>query len=128
MVENINFFIQPGTIEENNDAFHVEFSNIHTLLEELNSQCIDNIVVPRNFLSIDDYKNKTVKELLIICDYYGIGKEAKTNRYNKSQIVQSICDFESSLSNREIVYRRRKLWFYLSELKNDKFVKKYVLL
>jgi hypothetical protein len=104
-----------------------DLSNIHHLLDELNNQCIDNVVVPGNFLSMEDYRNKTVKELFTICDYYAIGKEAKSHKYNKSQIIQSICDFEHCSSNREITYRRKKLWFYLSELKNDKFMKKFLL-
>ena len=121
MTENINFLIHSDMAVEK----EADLSNIHDLLEELNSQSIGNVVVPGSFLSMEDYRNKTVKELFTICDYYGIGKEAKSHKYNKSQIIQSICDFEHS--NREITYRRKKLWFYLGELKNDKFMKKFLL-
>jgi hypothetical protein len=69
--------------------------------------------------------NFTSKQLSQICDYYGI----KTNKRvgKKCEIIQLLVTFETTQSNYEIVARRKQLWNYMSELKSDKFMKKYVL-
>ena len=73
------------------------------------------------------HENFTMKELLLICEYYGIAKQLKTNKCNKETTIQILVDFESSFENHEIVAKRQQAWFYMNELKNDKFMKKYVL-
>jgi hypothetical protein len=35
--------------------------------------------------------------------------------------------FENNPENGAQVYRRKQLWYYINELKNDKFMKKFVL-
>jgi hypothetical protein len=65
--------------------------------------------------------------LLLICDYYGIGKELKINKATKDVIIQILLDFEMNPLNSNIVFKRQNMWFYMNELKNDKFMKKYVL-
>jgi hypothetical protein len=79
--------------------------------------------------NIDYYNEKyNVKELLNICDYYGLVKELKLNGCTKKRdIVNFLIMYEMDPSNSEIVIRRQNLWFYISELKNDRFMKKYVL-
>ena len=72
-------------------------------------------------------ENFTVKELLLICDYYGFAKELKNNKYNKEQIITILVSFESNLNNYDIVSKRQNGWFYMNELKNDKFMKKFLL-
>jgi len=37
-----------------------------------------------------------------------------------------LVDFEASEENSEIVTRRQLLWYYVNELKNDSFMKKYI--
>jgi len=66
--------------------------------------------------------NFTVKQLTLICDYYGI---LKRNR-NKSELIESIVNFESNPKNAVVVFQRKKMWFYLEELKKDAFLKKYI--
>lgn len=69
--------------------------------------------------------NYTSLRLCQICDYYGI----KTNKRagKKCEIIQLLVSFETNQSNYEIVARRKQLWNYINELKNDKFMKKYIL-
>ena len=71
--------------------------------------------------------NFTIKELFLICDYYGISKELKANKCTKDLIVQFLVEFETNPDNNDIVFKRQNMWFYMNELKNDKFMKKYVL-
>ena len=75
-----------------------------------------------------EYKLKyTVKELLLICDYYGIAKEIKVNKCCKEIIIIHLVDFENNALNSDIVTKRREMWRYINILKNDKFMKKYVI-
>ena len=122
--ENISFFL-----ETNNEL--VDNENIDDYLQEINDQIDDqtyndddDLVIPQ---IINYNENYTVKELLLICEYYGISKELKSNKCNKEVIINFLVDFESNCMNTQIVLKRQRLWLYINELKNDKFMKKYVL-
>ena len=79
--------------------------------------------------------NFTIKQLHIICDYYNLTKETKiydhdtlkARNMKKEELILLIISFENDVENIEIVTRRKNLWFYLDELKSDKYTKKYVL-
>ena len=125
--ENISFLLEP-----NNETFNDVDSviNIDDYLQEINDEINDqdynddDLVIPK---IINYNENFTVKELLLICEYYGISKELKSNKCNKEVIINFLVDFESNCMNTQIVLKRQRLWFYINELKNDKFMKKYVL-
>jgi hypothetical protein len=68
--------------------------------------------------------NYNVKQLLMICDYYGLKQLKKAN---KIVIIHELIKFENDINNNEIVSKRKKIWFYMEELKKDKFLKKYIL-
>ena len=70
--------------------------------------------------------NFNVKQLLQICDYYGIAKTMRQQKCNKDEIIMMLVDFEASEENSEIVTRRQLIWYYVNELKNDSFMKKYI--
>ena len=99
--------------------------NIEEFMSEMeNNEFNDELTVPK---MINYHENFTVKELLLICDYYGFAKELKTNKCNKDQIIEILVSFESDLNNSDIVFKRQNMWFFINELKNDKFMKKYLL-
>jgi hypothetical protein len=114
-----------------------EANNVDNADNEYNADNVDFV-----FNKIDDYLSKeeiseimcfeyktnyNVKELLIICEYYGMSKELKMNKCNKDEIVFFLVDFENDQLNSNIVTKRRELWRCITMLKNDKFMKKYVL-
>jgi hypothetical protein len=78
-------------------------------------------------LSISYLTNTTVKELMLICEYYGLAKELRANKCNKAQIVDCIVRFETDATNMDLVHRRKNMWFYMNELRSDKFMKKFLL-
>ena len=126
MNENINFFLN-DSIDSNDDSNNS--ISLNDILEEINahegeySQNTDNL-----FHEVVNYNiNYTVKQLLQICDYYNILKEVKMTKCNKEEIINTIVLFESSPDNYNISCRRKQCWFYINELKNDKFMKKFVL-
>jgi hypothetical protein len=77
--------------------------------------------------SIDYDTNYNVKQLLTICEYYGLLKEVKLNKFKKPELILFLLDFEENMENSLIVYKRKQLWYFIEELKNDKFMKKYIL-
>lgn len=99
--------------------------NIEEFMAEMeNNEFNDDLTVPK---MINYHENFTVRELLLICDYYGFAKELKTNKCNKEQIIGILVSFESDLNNSYIVFKRKNMWFFINELKNDKFMKRYLL-
>ena len=99
--------------------------NIDELMAEIDySEMSDQMIIPH---MINYNENFTVKELLMICEYYGFAKDLKNNKYNKEQIIDFLVSFESDPNNSDIVFKRQNMWFYINELKNDKFMKKFVL-
>jgi len=99
--------------------------NIEELMAEIdNTDLNDEFALPQ---MINYNENFTVKELLLICEYYGFAKDLKINKFNKEQIINYLVSFETDPNNSDIVCKRRNMWFYINELKNDKFMKKYVI-
>jgi hypothetical protein len=98
--------------------------NIQEFMAQMENELDDDLAVPK---MINYHENYTVKELLLICDYYGFAKELKTNKCNKDQIIEILVSFESDLNNSDIVFKRQNMWFFINELKNDKFMKKFLL-
>jgi len=68
--------------------------------------------------------NFTVKQLSMICDYY----EIRSRNKNKNELIEALVSFENESKNTNTVLKRKKLWFYLEELRKDSFTKKYILM
>jgi len=76
------------------------------------------------FLMEEEYNILTKKELERICDYYEISKRKK----RKADLIQDIIIFEQDQTNSEIVERRTEMWYCIEKIKNDKNLKKYLIL
>jgi hypothetical protein len=116
----ISYYIEE--IEKNDD----NNLNIDEFMNELENIELENndLLVPN---MVNYHENYTVKELLLICEYYGFAKELKNYKFNKDQIIEFLVAFESDQNNSDIVFKRQNMWFYINELKNDKFMKKFLL-
>jgi len=127
--QNITFFLDEH--DEITNELDTDF-DINNVLHEIESNEIyDNELNLHEDLKlpqlINYQENFTIKELLLICEYYGFAKELKTKKYNKEEIIHFLVEYELDPLNSDIVYRRQNMWFYMNELKNDKFMKKYIL-
>jgi hypothetical protein len=123
---NVFFSLDETENEVNTD----NSTQLNDLLEELNFEDKINDLTSEEIMEIVSFeykKNYTVKELLLMCEYYGIAKELKINKSNKDVIIFNLLNFENNPLNNEIVIKRQGLWYYMSQLKSDKFMKKYVL-
>lgn len=116
--------------EENNDTPNFNLDEINDLINNNTDNDTDNDTNNNTlsiYLMINYKENYTVKDLLLICEYYGFAKDLKNKKCNKDEIVQFLVIYETNVENIDIVSKRQNLWFYINELKNDKFMKKYVL-
>ena len=65
---------------------HDKVLEIEKLLKEIECEKNnDDLCIPQ---MINYQENFTVKELLLICEYYGFAKDLKNNKCNKEQIIQ----------------------------------------
>jgi hypothetical protein len=113
VAENITFELYDSS---SNDGFEQK-------LDDLIHDSINSIVTESNNYNV----NFTIKQLLVICDYYGLSKMLKANKNNKEYIVNVLVLFEKDCANQDIVFKRRNMWYFMAELKNDKFMKKYII-
>ena len=123
---NITFFIDdPDTMNNNiniNDLLQCYANNVFESYEPRDN---DDLIVSK---MVDYTLNYTVKDLLLICDYYSIAKNLKITKPKKEQIIESLVLFENEATHKELVNKRKSMWFYMNELKKDKFMKKYIML
>ena len=76
------------------------------------------------YLLEEEYNEFTKKELERICDYYNISKRKK----RKAELIQDIIIFEQDEINSEIVCKRNDLWYCIEQIKNDNYLKKFLIL
>jgi len=107
---NITFFLE----EKVDDTSLENDSEIQKMLKEFEDEGAFNPV-------------DTVKDLLKICQYYGIDKNIKASKCKKQDIISTIVFFESLPENVKIVNKRHKMWAYIVELTNDPKMKKYII-
>jgi hypothetical protein len=72
----------------------------------------------------EEYK---IKDLLKICQYYGIASSVKAAKCKKHDIVSTIVYFEGQPENYEIVEKRHKMWAFITELLEDTKMKCYLI-
>jgi hypothetical protein len=116
--ENITFLLE--------DDCHDTGIDLHALQDQLNNFDIDfnSIQDAKVFMDMKDYEmNYNVKQLSLICEYYGL----RITKQKKQDIIEQIVIFENTMENIVITMKRKELWYYINELKNDKMMKKFVI-
>jgi len=115
--------------KDNNQCLTEE--ELQKMINELDNVCNDNNCNDNtcfiNDAILDEayYSLLTLKELIKISQYYGLDK--LTKKFKKSDYVELIIGFESIHDNYDIVERRIRFWAYMNELKNDPYMKKFLL-
>ena len=127
--ENINLFLSyennADTDDEELNKLIQEFYNTDDETEEEKTEDMQDYDL--NLSTLIDYsENNTIKQLMRISDYYEISKEFKLAKAKKIDIVNAILIFENDTSNKEVVMKRKRMWHYINELKNDRHMKQFV--
>ena len=132
--ENITFFLkEKDNNKTNNDEIQkmMEELNEHINASELKpwiiNDDIEEDINPFFDGALSLYKECTIKDLLKICNYYGIEKNMKLLKSKKQQIIHALIYFESLPENFEIVQKRYRMWSCITELLNDSKMKKYII-
>ena len=131
MENNIQFFLEETNCNngDNNEIIH----NLMNEFSNLTSKTPTPIPIPNmNSWFNDtcreiDYTDYTIKNLLKICNYYGLEKNVKTSKCKKQDIIDTLIYFESLPENAVIVHNRITMWEYMSAIMNDPKMKQYVL-
>ena len=117
--------------DKNNDNIDDDFESlIKNLMTEFNDIPISNNDVfcqDDNLIAeiIHYDTNYNVKQLLTICEYYGLLKEVRG--FKKEDIITHVLLFENSHDNNSIVLKRKEMWYYMDQLKDDDKMKKYIM-
>ncbi len=123
--------MNPLNIEITEIKKHMKRRNYDQDIEEINNE-IEKIKLEENdfsdydsaYAQILDYKtNYLKKNLKKIAEYYNIN----TRKKNKDTLIEDILSFENNSENCIIVERRQTLWFYLNELMEDNYLRKYII-
>ena len=114
--------------EDNNETTSINLSDGNEIT--VNSLIMDfdelNLIDDHNAELMNFYNDHyNVKELLKVCEYYGIIKEAQ--KCKKLGLIYNILLFENNDLNYEVVLKRKQMWHYMNELKQDKFMKRHIL-
>ena len=72
---------------------------------------------------IDYNENYNVDKIRYIYNFYYSSKK----KIKKSEMINNIILFENNPENSEIVYNRKRMWYYLNQLKNDSYFKKFII-
>lgn len=126
--ENINYTIEDtGSVASCSisvDDLMREFESMPEPEPLNNIRTTNNVTSDYHFSRVKDYElNYNMKQLVCIYDYYHLGN---SNKLKKTELAQLIVAFENEEENSDIVERRQTLWFYMNELKNDPYTKKFI--
>ena len=141
--ENITFFLEDSIVDDlednglelekmmsefetdTNQDFIFTNTNINDELKDL-SYFIKKDLYNGNdeYYYNEEYK---IKDLLKICQYYGIASSVKAAKCKKQDIVSTIVYFEGQSENYDIVEKRHKMWAFITELLEDSKMKSYLI-
>lgn len=130
MSENLYFnFMEESDSDSDSNLDSTEYDlTLQNEILDTNEITIKNEIIDEYAEHVNYKINYTVKQLLVICDYYNISKNIKLIKANKDDIITNLISFENNPDNYNIVNKRKQLWYYMEELKNDKFMKKFIML
>ena len=110
-MNNITYTLKDTHKQKNN--FKKILDNVYCIFED-----------DENMALITHYNlNFLKKELVFIAKYYNISTRKKT----KTDLINIIIDFEKNNENFFIVEERKRLWMYMKELKEDRFLKNFII-
>ena len=108
--------------DDNYDTDDNNYINFDILINDIrNSICNDHKLA----LETDYNTNYNVKQLKQIITYYKIQLDKRN--FKKKELINEIIIFELDNDNKNIVNKRKQLWFYMKQLKEDKCLNKFIL-
>jgi len=128
--ESNNIFFEFNEIqkqEHGNVSYEELLANVNSTVEQLpNDSDMEIGMMMSDYVAqeLNYNENYTLKQLYRIAEYYDISKRKK----KKIELIEEIVVFENQAENCEIVNRRATLWSYMEEIKQDKYLSKFLIL
>ena len=127
--ESNNIFYEFNEIQKDSTTVTYEelLANVNSTVEQLpNDSDTDIGLMMSDYVAqeLNYNENCTLKQLYRIAEYYNISKRKK----KKTELIEEIVIFENQPENCEIVNRRATLWSYMEEIKQDKYLSKFLIL
>ena len=128
--ESNNIFFEFNEIqkqEHGNVSYEELLANVNSTVEQLpNDSDMEIGMMMSDYVAqeLNYNENYTLKQLYRIAEYYDISKRKK----KKIELIEEIVVFENQAENSEIVNRRATLWSYMEEIKQDKYLSKFLIL
>jgi hypothetical protein len=137
MDNNIFFLVEDIEDENKDNNLNIDLMMNDLLKDDLLKDepnenplsCLSYFIERNTFFGEDEiyYETYTIKELMKICQYYGIAKDIKSAKCKKQDIVSTIVFFEGQPENYNIVNKRNSMWAFMKELQEDPKMRAYIL-
>ena len=128
--QNIKYSLKEYN-KNNKEEVGLTFDELENFIEEKEKEMntsyeeYDDNYSEMFFLLEQEYnENYTKKELELIAGYYEISKRKK----KKLDLIQDIIIFEQNDLNYDIVEKRKLHWFYLEQLREDPYLKQFIII
>ena len=128
--QNIKYSLKEYN-KNNKEEVGLTFDELENFIEEKEKEIsssyeeYDDNYSEMFFLLEQEYnENFTKKELELIAGYYEISKRKK----RKLDLIQEIIIFEQNNLNYDIVEKRKLHWFYLEQLREDPYLKQFIII
>lgn len=117
LIEELENFLESTEIKENN------FNGINSYSDSDNDDTYFTDLDKCLALTVEYNDNYTIKDLQKIAEYY----EISMRKLCKSELAEKIITFEDNSDNKDRVTQRKKMWFYMKEIKHDKHLKQFLI-
>lgn len=115
MIQTLNDELNNGNKENNDHGNVIDFMDF----EDMDFFKMDCATA----MSFDYEMNYTMKQLKHIAGYYGI-----KNKPRKVDMIQDIVFYETDTVNGDVVARRKRMFYYMDALKNDEYLKSFIMI
>ena len=123
IIYNIKESKQKNNFVDEGDIMNIIDEKLKDNYEKIKDNCENNEFDKIYSMQLDYDENYIKKDIDFIADYYKISKRKK----RKMELIQDIVLFEINPSNESIVQKRKLMWFYISEIEEDSYLRKFLI-
>lgn len=123
IIYNIKESKQKNNFVDEGDIMNIIDEKLKDNYEKIKDNCENNEFDKIYSMQLDYDENYIKKDIDFIADYYKISKRKK----RKMELIQDIVLFEINPGNESIVQKRKLMWFYISEIEEDSYLRKFLI-
>jgi hypothetical protein len=123
IIYNIKESKQKNNFVDEGDIINIVDKKLKDNYEKTKDNYENNQLDKIYSMQIEYDENYIKKDIELIADYYKLSKRKK----RKMELIQDIVLFEINPSNESIVQKRKLMWFYISEIEEDSYLRKFLI-